>query len=33
MLALEKVDRESTVRKELAAGEKLATAFARHQIL
>lgn len=32
-LALEKVDQENTVREELAAGESLATVFARHQIL
>jgi regulator of RNase E activity RraA len=32
-LALEKVSHETTVRDELAAGEPLATVFARHQIL
>jgi regulator of RNase E activity RraA len=32
-LALEKVAHETTVRDELAAGEPLATVFARHQIL
>jgi regulator of RNase E activity RraA len=32
-LSLEKVDRETTVRQELAAGEKLSVVFARHQIL
>lgn len=32
-LSLEKVDRETTVREELAAGEPLGDVFARHQIL
>ena len=32
-LSLEKVDRETTVREELAAGEPLADVFARHQVL
>jgi regulator of RNase E activity RraA len=32
-LALEKVQAENTIREELAAGEKLATVFARHGIL
>jgi regulator of RNase E activity RraA len=32
-LALEKVMHENEVRQELAAGEKLATVFARHGIL
>jgi regulator of RNase E activity RraA len=32
-LALDKVSHETTVRDELAAGEPLATVFARHQIL
>ena len=32
-LALEKVAQETTVRDELAAGESLASVFARHQIL
>jgi 4-hydroxy-4-methyl-2-oxoglutarate aldolase len=32
-LSLEKVTQETTVRKELEAGEPLATVFARHQIL
>jgi regulator of RNase E activity RraA len=32
-LALQKVAQETTVRKELAAGESLRSVFARHQIL
>ena len=32
-LSLDKVDHENTVRDELAAGESLASVFARHQIL
>jgi regulator of RNase E activity RraA len=32
-LSLEKVTQETTVRDELAAGESLASVFARHQIL
>ena len=32
-LSLDKVTQETTVRDELAAGESLATVFARHQIL
>jgi 4-hydroxy-4-methyl-2-oxoglutarate aldolase len=32
-LSLDKVDRETTVRQELARGDKLSAVFARHQIL